>query len=768
MNIGKYSTILVSLLLAGILIGTVGIPVIDSIANETHSVSNSGAQWVRMAYVEDDSDYSFTVHMNDNDTVTITNGDSVQTGPTDDIILYADEYHTLFIKDGVLCTIGDSFNDYISGGPTVDGYDVTITRTNGTVTKTDRFGSNWGEPSWAYVPITGGIYSSFGANAVPLHRYSEEVVAVGTYAGVYAGQMGVVDVSYDYGLVMDADVTADYINSIQWVLESELTEDEPLNVLPFDPNDIDPLDPGVIVDPFDPGQIQPIDIDPIPIDPGNQIMSVPTPTYTDGDWGYDLDANNVATIVSYSGAGGSVTIPATVGGYTVTGVGKGGSGETVFNTTLSVTSLTISSGITRINKYAFQNCTGITANITFPSGIVRIDDYAFNGCTGLTGITLPDTLNRLGGYAFKGCTGLTGDLTVPADTYYYGSNCFENCTGLTGTLYYNVTTSIPAGQSQIFKNCGFTSIVIGNGVEGFPITAFENCLGLTSVPTFPASFKYLAGGCFKGCTNITGNVIIPDTIVAYGTSSYLPGQYQFQGCGITSVEIRSNANIAHGMFKDCTSLTDVNITGIPSQLGNEAFSGCTSLKNIPSLGPITVISDDAFRNCYKLEGSINLMYATSIKSGAFWNAGRDGNGMSVLFGEGLTKIEQNAFRECNLVGQLILPSTITDISGTNIFYNTTNLESLVVLCDTAPTYNIFHQSGVKYVLNLSSQEITTTSWGMNAEEVQDHIEADNYLAIVSYSETVQKTGSVYDMINLIPLVITMGVVLFAVYCFIRK
>ena len=126
MNIGKYSTILVSLLLAGILIGTVGIPVIDSIANQTNTVSNSGAQWVRMAYVEDDSDYSFTVHMNDNDTVTITNGDSVQTGPADDIILYADEYHTLFIKDGILCMIGDSFNDYISGGPTGEGYGLLL------------------------------------------------------------------------------------------------------------------------------------------------------------------------------------------------------------------------------------------------------------------------------------------------------------------------------------------------------------------------------------------------------------------------------------------------------------------------------------------------------------------------------------------------------------------------------------------------------------------------------------------------------------------
>ena len=69
---------------------------------------------------------------------------------------------------------------------------------------------------------------------------------------------------------------------------------------------------------------------------------------------------------------------------------------------------------------------------------------------------------------------------------------------------------------------------------------------------------------------------------------------------------------------------------------------------------------------------------------------------------------------------------------------------------------------------MGSGEWTTTSYGLNAESVQDHIEADNYLAVVSYSETVQKTGSVYDMINLIPLVITMGVVLFAVYCFIRK
>ena len=127
------------------------------------------------------------------------------------------------------------------------------------------------------------------------------------------------------------------------------------------------------------------------------------------------------------------------------------------------------------------------------------------------------------------------------------------------------------------------------------------------------------------------------------------------------------------------------------------------------------------------------------------------------------------FRSCtSLSGKLVIPSTVTTI-GAGAFSNCSSLDSLIIMSDVVPDSNAFSgTTNLKEVLNLSNTEWTTTSYGLDAESVQDHIEADNYLTIVSYSETVQKTGSVYDMINLIPLVITMGVVLFAVYCFIRK
>ena len=704
MNIGKYSTILVSLLLAGILIGTVGIPVIDSIANQTNTVSNSGAQWVRMAYVEDDSDYSFTVHMNDNDTVTITNGDSVQTGPADDIILYADEYHTLFIKDGILCTVGDSFNDHISGGPTVDGYDVTITRTDGTVTKTDRFGSNWGEPSWAYVPITGGIYSSFGANAVPLHRYSEEVVAVGTYAGVYAGQMGVVDILYDYGLVMDADVTADYINSIQWVQESELAEDEPLNVLPFDPNDIDPLDPGVIVDPFDPGQIQPIDIDPLPIDPGNQLMGVPTPTYTDGDWGYDLEGSN-ACIVSYSGAGGgTITIPNTVGGYNVNKVGKGSTSAPVFQNTVTCTALIISEGIQYIMDGAFYGCSGIGGSVTLPSTLENIQRASFYG-TGIASVNIPKS----------------------AGIY---SEAFSNCTNLT------TVTFDPNRTIELYIAGG----VSYNGV-------FQGCTSLTSIEFPKLRWNANLTNAFYGCTSLT-------TVTFDPTQSN--GDYHwdntFRDCtNLQTVSIPAGYSTLKGTFNGCTSLTSFSIAVTCSSIGADAFKNCQSLQGVTIPDGVTTIDVRAYSGCSGIT-SLNL-----------------GNGVKTIKG-GNTAGEGAFYGLSSLSGTLVIPASVTTIEN-RAFYgagSNGNLNGIVILSDVTPQSNSFENSVIPEVLNLSNTEWTTTSYGLDADSVQDHIEADNYLAITSYSETVQKTGSVYDMINLIPLVITMGVVLFAVYCFIRK
>ncbi len=147
--------------------------------------------------------------------------------------------------------------------------------------------------------------------------------------------------------------------------------------------------------------------------------------FQSGDLYYNITSSTepYTAEVAYSSANKgltSVTIPATV---------------TYGGTTYSITS---------IGRYAFSNCTGLTA-ITIPNSVTNIDVEAFSGCTSLTSMVIesgntiydsrdncnaiietatntlthgckttviPYSVTSIGSYAFSGCTGLTS-ITIP-------------------------------------------------------------------------------------------------------------------------------------------------------------------------------------------------------------------------------------------------------------------------------------------------------------------------------------------------------------------
>ncbi len=80
----------------------------------------------------------------------------------------------------------------------------------------------------------------------------------------------------------------------------------------------------------------------------------------DGDYIYTVNNGN-ATIIGYTGAGGAITIPSTLGGYPMVAIGN-----SAFNSANGhlVTSVTIPSGLTSIGRNAFSNCASLTS-ITF-------------------------------------------------------------------------------------------------------------------------------------------------------------------------------------------------------------------------------------------------------------------------------------------------------------------------------------------------------------------------------------------------------------------
>ena len=153
-------------------------------------------------------------------------------------------------------------------------------------------------------------------------------------------------------------------------------------------------------------------------------------------WTYTVSGNKATLSGSSStpcidkGTTGAITIPSTLGGNPVTGIGN----------------------------YAFQNCTNLTS-VTIPDSVTSIGNFAFSGCKGLTSVTIPNGVKSIGGSA--------------------GGAVFENCVGLTAVTIPDSVTSI---SIYAFKNCiRLSSMTIGNGVTSIGGNAFNNCNSLMSV-----------------------------------------------------------------------------------------------------------------------------------------------------------------------------------------------------------------------------------------------------------------------------------------------
>lgn len=166
-------------------------------------------------------------------------------------------------------------------------------------------------------------------------------------------------------------------------------------------------------------------------------------TNAEGIYTYTV-SNNEATITACDkSASGEITIPSTLGGYTVTIIG-----EDAFSFCTSITSIIIPNSVTSIDSGAFYTCDSLTS-ITIPNNVTSIGGYAFDGCTSLTNITLSNSLNSIEGYVFDGCRNLI-TITIPESVVSIGGHAFSDCTSLTTVEILNSKTSI---NESAFVGC---------------------------------------------------------------------------------------------------------------------------------------------------------------------------------------------------------------------------------------------------------------------------------------------------------------------------
>ena len=169
------------------------------------------------------------------------------------------------------------------------------------------------------------------------------------------------------------------------------------------------------------------------------------------------------SITKYTGPGGEVTIPATIGGKPVVEIGNG----------------------------AFVKCTALT-RVIIPEGVKRICMNAFFGCSSMRSVRIPDGVTEIDDSAFYDCTSLT-IAEIPASVKNIGRSAFNGCHGL-------------------------MSIWIPDGVMTIGDYAFFNCLGMRSA-RIPDSVKSIGDSAFGGCTSLR-NLELPRKLPSIGTGAF--------------------------------------------------------------------------------------------------------------------------------------------------------------------------------------------------------------------------------------------------------
>ena len=353
----------------------------------------------------------------------------------------------------------------------------------------------------------------------------------------------------------------------------------------------------------------------------------------DGDYTY-TQSGGVATITGYTGAGGDITIPSTLGGFPTRTIGSNAFnnvnghlitsviipdsvtsiGISAFQSCTLMTSVTIGNGVTTIKLSAFQSCTALTS-VTIPGSVTTIVQYAFYSCTELTSVTIPNSVTIIGDGAFQLCTKLTS-VTIGNGVTSIGISAFQSCTSLTSVTYTPTSKVATIGGNAFWLCTSLTSVTIPNSVTSIGTYAFYSCAALTSV-TIGNGVTSIGVGAFYSCTSLT-SMTIPDSVTTIGDSA-------FQECNyLTSVTIGNGVtSIGNSAFYFCNRLTSVTIPNSVTSIGDSAFQSCTKLTSVTIPDSVTSIGDMAFVYCNALTAitvdSANVNYSNNVGDGILYD-----------------------------------------------------------------------------------------------------------------------------------------------------
>lgn len=185
-----------------------------------------------------------------------------------------------------------------------------------------------------------------------------------------------------------------------------------------------------------------------------------------------------------------------------------------------------------------------------------------------TRLDIPDGVSKIESYAFYNCSTIT-ELVIPSSVSSVGTDAFYFCPIKVATAPPAALASIPRGylESLIIDGSGkvtdcrasnLVSVVIKGTVESIGREAFMSCGKLSEVIIYEG-VKTIENEAFFACPSLTA-IVIPDSVTGIGSEAF--------ACvyGLTSVVIGSGVKyIGAFAFRKCESLESIYYRGTESE-----------------------------------------------------------------------------------------------------------------------------------------------------------------------------------------------------------
>ncbi|MDO4563027.1 MAG: leucine-rich repeat protein [Clostridia bacterium] len=330
----------------------------------------------------------------------------------------------------------------------------------------------------------------------------------------------------------------------------------------------------------------------------------------EGIYFYEVSSGEAAITGCAYSESGAITIPSTLGGYSVTSIDSG-----AFSDCDNLTSVSIPDSVKSIGDKAFSDCVSLES-VSIPNSVTRIEAYAFCGCVSLTSVSIPDSVTSIGDWMFAQCSSLES-VSIPNSVTSIGVYAFSGCDSL-------------------------ESISIPNSVTSIGDDAFSWCNSLTSIEVDKRNSNYCS---------IDGNL--------YNKNKTELVQYA-AGKTASSFTIPSSVtSIGNGAFIDCDNLESVSIHNLVTSIGNKAFNSCNRLESI-EVGSRNSNYCSIDGNLYNKNKTKLLQYAAGKTASSFTMLGS------------VTRIGEYAFFDCDNLESVSVPDSVIKI-GDWAFSNCSNL-----------------------------------------------------------------------------------------------